>query len=373
MILAALALAAMAPRYLMAHYMPWFQTKAAHGSWGWHWTMGRMDPDKGGLASQFHPLIGPYDSRDPDVIEYQLLTMKLAGIDGVLVDWYGIHDLYDYRANQEATAMVFAETKKLGMKFGLVYEDQTMKALVEKNVVPVDGALAAGRATMNWVAKNWFGGPNYLRADGKPVMLVFGPQYFKPEDWMSLFGGTSVAFYTLHHQRGIAVGAYDWPLPHDGDAGCEKERQAFLTRAKDWPSFISSAYPRFQDYYKQAGVHDSWGSVLDSAGQTYVRTLTESLKGAAPIVQLVTWNDWGEGTQIEPSREFGYRDLVATQRLRKQFWTPKLGFSPEDIGLPAKLFALRKKVGESRGRLDSIAAFLASGEVDKARRLLTPK
>jgi hypothetical protein len=97
------------------------------------------------------------------------------------------------------------------------------------------------------------------------------------------------------------------------------------------------------------------------------------LKGAAPIVQLVTWNDWGEGTQIEPSREFGYRDLVATQRLRKQFWTPKVGFSPEDIELPARLFALRKKPGESRGRLDSIAVLLASGEVGKARRLLTPK
>ena len=373
MLLTAVALVAMGPRFLMAHYMPWFQTKAAHGSWGWHWTMGKMDPEKGELASQFRPLIGPYDSRDPDVIEYQLLTMKLAGIDGVLVDWYGIHDLYDYRANQEATAMLFAETKKLGMKFGLVYEDQTMKALVDHGVVKADEAVRAGRATMDWVAKNWFVGSNYLRIDDKPVILVFGPQFFKPEEWTLMFADQPVSLFTLHHQRGMATGAYDWPLPHDGDAGCARERQAFLTRAKAWPSFIASAYPRFQDFYKQAGVHDSWGAVSDSSGQTYVRTLTESLQGPAPIIQLVTWNDWGEGTQIEPSREFGYRDLVATQRLRKRFLTPNFRFSPEDIELPAKLFALRKKPNVRRESLDTIAALLASGDVAKARRRLTQR
>jgi hypothetical protein len=27
------------------------------------------------------------------------------------------------------------------------------------------------------------------------------------------------------------------------------------------------------------------------------------------IIQIATWNDWGEGTVVEPSREFGYRDL----------------------------------------------------------------
>jgi len=26
------------------------------------------------------------------------------------------------------------------------------------------------------------------------------------------------------------------------------------------------------------------------------------------MVQIATWNDWGEGTGIEPTAEFGYRD-----------------------------------------------------------------
>jgi hypothetical protein len=348
----------------MAHYMPWFQTKAAHGAWGWHWSMGKTDPEKGELASHFRPLIGAYDSRDPDVIEYQLLTMKLAGIDGVLVDWYGIDDALDYRANHEATEMVFAATKRFGMKFGVVYEDQTIGKLKTSD------AVATGRATLEWVAKHWFSAPNYLRIGGQPVFMVFGPQYFKPEDWPTVLGDSRCAFFTLHHRQGLAVGAFDWPLPKDGDAGCERERVAFGERAKEWPSFISAAYPRFQDFYAQAGVHASWGTVTDQNGQTYVRTLTAALRGSAPIVQLVTWNDWGEGTQIEPSREFGYRDLAATQRLRRQWLEPRFAFKEADLALPAQLLALRKRRPGTQPALDRLALAISAGKVREANAAL---
>jgi len=50
-------------------------------------------------------------------------------------------------------------------------------------------------------------------------------------------------------------------------------------------------------------------------------------------VQLVTWNDWGEGTQIEPSVEFGYRDLEATQRERRRM-TPSFPCIAADLRLP---------------------------------------
>jgi len=43
---------------VMVHYMPWYESKPFSGQWGWHWTMNHFDPDKGQLASQFHPLIG---------------------------------------------------------------------------------------------------------------------------------------------------------------------------------------------------------------------------------------------------------------------------------------------------------------------------
>src|SRR5205085_2411757 len=75
------------PRFLMAHYMPWFEAAPNGQSFGWHWTMNHYHPERsnGGrpeAASHYFPLLGLYDSTDPDTLECHVLLMKLAGIDG---------------------------------------------------------------------------------------------------------------------------------------------------------------------------------------------------------------------------------------------------------------------------------------------------
>jgi hypothetical protein len=37
------------------------------------------------------------------------------------------------------------------------------------------------------------------------------------------------------------------------------------------------------------------------------------------LVQVVTWTDFGEGTIVEPTREYGYRDLGMLQDFRRQY------------------------------------------------------
>ena len=91
-----------ASKVVMVYYMPWFSAKPYSDGWGWHWTMDHFNPDIVGasgerqIASWYYPLIGPYDSSDPAVLEYHVLLMKLAGIDGVIVDWYGSANVLDY-------------------------------------------------------------------------------------------------------------------------------------------------------------------------------------------------------------------------------------------------------------------------------------
>ncbi len=87
---------------LMAHYMPWYQAPKVSGQWGYHWTMNHFSPsqDEDGqwtnFASHYTPLTGLYDSRDEAVLDYQVQMMKLSGIDGVIVDWYGNENFWDY-------------------------------------------------------------------------------------------------------------------------------------------------------------------------------------------------------------------------------------------------------------------------------------
>ena len=109
-ILGVVASAHAASKPLMVYYMPWYVAKPYSANWGWHWTMNHFDPDtvsatgQRQIASWYYPLIGPYDSADPAVLEYHVLLMKLAGVDGVIVDWYGPDDYLDYGVNSQRTA-----------------------------------------------------------------------------------------------------------------------------------------------------------------------------------------------------------------------------------------------------------------------------
>ena len=64
--------------------------------------MNHFDPEKTDdngkreIASHYYPLTGPYDTNDEKILEYHALLMILSGIDGVLVDWYGMEDFWDY-------------------------------------------------------------------------------------------------------------------------------------------------------------------------------------------------------------------------------------------------------------------------------------
>jgi hypothetical protein len=224
--------------------------------------------------------------------------------------------------------------------------------------------------------EEWFSSPAYLTIEERPVLLVFGPQYFRDEQWETMFAGLNrqPQFFTLHHRRGqAAVGGFDWPLPRAGTEQGLREVDAFYARAKAWPRSVPAAFPRFHDIYREAGVHDSYGFIADRGGKTYEETLERALKSGADVVQLVTWNDWGEGTMIEPSVEFGYRDLEATQRLRRRHGKTRFPHTPEDLRLPVRWFLLRQRYRDDpavRAKLDETLSLLLAGRMAEARTRL---
>jgi len=356
--------------------MPWFAAKPAARSWGWHWTMNAFDPEKGvsgkrAIASHYYPLIGPYDSGDPAVIEYHLLLIKLAGFDGIIVDWYGLSNRLDYPALHRNTAALFPTAAKIGLKIGICYEDQTIPKLVEVGEIAAHERVRHAQAVLEWLRKNWFADPSYLTLDGRPLLLSFGSSGLTDREWADVLsrGVSGPIYLSEHRRRPAAAGAFDWPVPKEGLASLDR----FEKSAKDWPVAMPAAFPRFHDIYREAKVHDSYGSIPDANGQTFVTTLKRAVTSGAPFVQVVTWNDWGEGTAIEPSAEFGYRDLEAVQRLRREF--VDLAFAPrqDDLRLVYQLYLLRRKEGTDIGLRrtnDEISRLLATGPVAAAREIL---
>ena len=360
---------------VLAHYMPWFEAKPFHEMWGWHWTMNVFHPDeekdgKRPIAAHQYPLIGPYDSADPAVIEFHLLLMRMAGIDGVIVDWYGLSDHGDYPILHRNTTLIQQAAMVLGLKFAVCYEDQTVGYLVKAGKLDAAGRAIHVGGEIKWVIENWGRQANYVRFEGKPLVLSFGYSGLTDAEWAEALRllPLPVAFASEHFRLPCASGSFDWPKPEEHPQYWED----FYKRIPRLSPAIPVAFPRFQDIQSEVGLPGGHKVIEDRDGGTWKETLRRALACKAPFVQLATWNDWGEGTEIEPSREFGYRDLEVLQKARREHVEPSFAGKADDLRLPERLFLLRKARNDeaSRMHLDEVARLLARGAAVEARVIL---
>ena len=379
---------------VMVHYMPWFESKPYSGYWGWHWTMGNasINPSiintngEREVASWYYPLIGPYDSADPATLEYHVLLMKLAGIDGVIVDWYGMDNYLDYGLNNQRTADMFNYIRKAGLKFSLCYEDATIQNEINGKFLAASNAVLHAQQTMLYAQSNYFTDPCFLRWSNMPVLLNFGPQYFKNNSqWASIFSVLNAtnqpAFFTEDNRLPIGEGAFDWPpmwlSQTDGGVLTDSALQSYLTSFEQkalwlWPAFVSTAFPRFHDYYAQAGVGASYGYRDDENGNTLRVTLSRAMTNASAIVQIATWNDFGEGTIVEPTvdgseptTEYGYADLGIIQDFRRLYLDAGFSYHTNDLTLALRLFNLRELYLYGTNGLYGTTNPVVSAELDR--------
>jgi hypothetical protein len=351
---------------LYVHYMPWFETpETNNGKWGWHWTMNNKNPDKiidgkREIASWYYPLIGPYASGDLDVLEYHLLLMKYAGIDGVLVDWYGLQQKNDLPGIAKNTDALFKAIEKVGLEFAIVYEDRFLDGSREE-------MIRLAQTDMNYLQSNYFKKDYYANLEGKPLLLIFGPAKLQTKtDWETIFNVFAIkpSFFTLqdhfHTANTTAVGEYMWV---NQQTPAEK-----YDKAKNLSQYIGAAYPGYKDFYKEGGdgegynIHWEYGN-----GNLYKSLLELGKEENMNYLQLVTWNDFGEGTMIEPSIEFEYTFLVVNQQFAG------VSYSEKELRTIKQLYDLRKSnknKKEKNKRLDQVFYYLVSLQTDKAENLM---
>jgi hypothetical protein len=363
--------------------MPWFEAKPVSQVWGWHWTMGRTDPetvqgDRRRIASHDYPMIGPYDSSDPDVLEYHALLMKIAGIDGAAIDWYGTTDFLDYGLVHRNTQRLMETLKRFGLRYVICYEDQSIKHMEEAGPLTREQALERGREAVRWLDTRAFRDPLNVSWKGAPLLLVYGPQYFREEEWDALFSGLAhrPALFSLDVRRPPAVGAFAWPPMWKSKGGTLTPAMLdeFLTGFYGGEGDkMGIAFPGFHDYYAEAGVHPSFGFIDRDNGKLLSHTLDRALKAGTPFIQIATWNDFGEGTEIEPTREHGFRDLETLQRIARAHRGGPFPYQASDLRLPHQIYQLRKRKGSeaTRTSLDRVAQMLSKGQVGPARKLLS--
>ena len=356
------------------HYMPWFETNtsSANGKWGLHWTMANKDPNafvdgipgKRQIASFFYPLIGAYHSGDPEVIEYHLLLMKYAGVDAVVIDWYGTHDLYDYKINFENTDQLVKRTAEIGLEFAVVYEPY-----INTNVENVTGQSKSLAAIddMNFLRDNYFNQKNYLKINGENAFMVFGNNYTATE-WNAIFKTSGVnprSYFLQNLTSNLSAinptpGEFFWV--NSSDAGGQKSWNNSFQGLK-----ISGAYPGFKDYYIQGGwtnSHLNWE--IDVSAST-LRERLSVVKGLnSNVVQIQTFNDFGEGTMMEPTVELGFSFLNELQLFTG------VQYSTKELELVYKYYMLRTKYKStvSDAKTKEIFNLLNTYKVAEAEKLI---
>ncbi len=360
---------------IFMHYMPWYETPETNSdnTWGIHWTMANRNPNvmeqgKRQIASHFYPLIGPYASSDKDVIEYHLLLMKYAGIDGLMIDWYGVHDVYDYPLNKRNTEAIVGMLEKVGLEFSIVYEDRTLPNVVEQNASA--SLVAAAQTDMQYLQNEFFSKSFYTRVNNQPLLLVFGPITLEtPDQWSQVFSALNPkpCFLTLWNESADAgenaTGEYAWVYMDNGYLD-----DFYDHRMDQLEMAIGSAYPGFIDYYNQGGWQDHIGWKIEHENGTVLKeTLQKADDAHLDYLQLITWNDFGEGTMIEPTLKFGfdYIDMIRNHA----------GVSAGDGIFEAihKLYLLRKEFvadQEIQRQLDQAFYYLVSLKTQKAIELL---
>jgi len=360
------------------HYMPWFQSKDYDGYWGQHWTMSNQDPDiedEDGvkqIASYYYPLIGPYSSADPNLQIYHFLLMKLSGVDGVIFDWYGSNDIYDYGLIKDNIESSIKILEDLGLKFSVMYEDRAAFQSVSESSDIIDAA----QKDLLYINNNYFTSQYYMKHNGNNLLFVFGPNYITDsESWNQIFEilplGNRPEFLTLWNASVLvgenATGEFLWVdkehlVSHDHfyygkDIGYNE-------------IIVGSSYPGFKSFYTEGGWSDGVNDwVIDTDnGYTFSETLNYTHHEISDFIQIITWNDFGEGTMIEPTQEFGFTFLNTLQQYTR------VPFTESHLKLALEIYRIRKRYennADVQSLLDRSFQYTKQLELRRVHKLLS--
>lgn len=287
-------------------FYPWYGTPALDGAYR-HWQQNGARPPRL-ISSAFYPSRGLYSSADRLVLGAQMREIRDAGVDQVAVSWWGRGS-----AEDERLALVVAAARAVGLE-------------VAAHIEPYGGRDASSVELD--VA--------YLSVRGMTDVFLYRPDERPAAEWAAM-NARLVAPVRVFAQTALvglaAAGGFDGLYTYDilvWDGGklrriCAQARKAGLLCA---PS-VGPGY-------------DARRAVGDARvkprrrGATYDSMWRAALRASADLVTITSYNEWHEGTQIEPASArsgyasydgaWGRRGAAAETAYleRTRYWTDRL-------------------------------------------------
>ena len=259
-------------------YYAWYGTPARDGAWQ-HWNQNGHQPP-GDLYSRYYPARGAYSSSDPAVVDAQMAEIAAAGVDEVIVSWWGRGSSDDRRM-----PLVLAAARRHGLQVAIHLE-------------PYPGRTIATVGT----------DLTYLASWGIRDVYVYHPRDFAASDWAALrphvpasirlFAGTQLVGFA-------AAGRFDGFYTYDFlDFGASK----FARLCAQAHAVHILCAPSVGPGYDAVRAGEAPVGTSRQNGRTYDNLWAAAIAAQPDVITITSYNEWGEGTQIEPATpRAGYR------------------------------------------------------------------
>lgn len=340
-------------KQVFAHYLPWFDDgTGGYGRSGWchDYILGDGIDECVGTtqkSSIYEPLIGEYSQFDKKVLKYHIRLAQAAHIDGFMVNVNPDADFqWKVFNNLCEAALEINQCSNTDFKIIMCYDnhDDTDLVSITNNFQEVYDSLYHKTAYTDLIFKD--------DVTNKPLLVVWSES-----DWANyqtaiddIFGIDSVIVIGRNaNNYDYRDGMFGWVsgMTNDqtdvtewGDAylnsliwlparqdehGLSNFRNANLIKLGGvWPGFDDRLVPSYWNdgtaRFMNRNVTD--GNTLELTWDKQINYMPLQLGGHIevdnPWVQLITWNDFPEGTAIEPTRlveDFGF-DALQTCRIK---------------------------------------------------------
>lgn len=259
-----------------------------------------------------------YVSADRGAMGRHIDQAKAAGIDGFVVAWYGPNG--DSNQTEANLTALLEEAAARNFRIGILFETDS----------PFLGGYDSVVAALQHALSVHANQPAYLRADGKPVIFFWRSGMYDVGTWAairsqvdpgngSLWIGEGVDTSQLSVFDGHYLYSNTWNPPADLTATDQKfaGRVAAMREATGAPKlWVATVMPGYND----VAIRPNSGFARGRDGGAYYGQSWQAAMASTPNwVVITSFNEWPEGSYIEPSAAYGDAYIGLTAQYSSQF------------------------------------------------------
>ena len=264
----------------------------------------------------------PYVSRDRAAMGRHIDQAKAAGIDAFFVAWYGPDG--EFNQTESNLAALLDEAAARNFKIGILFESDS----------PFFAGVGSLTGALQHATYTHLQHPAYLGVDGRPVVFFWRPTIYGVESWHSIRQQVDPGYGSIWISEGVDtsyLSVFDghhlysntWNPPADLTYINQKFANgvAQYGAAKFW---VATVMPGYNDTRIRAD-----GFARDRQGGAYYEQSWQAAIASQPNwIVITSFNEWPEGTYVEPSAAYGDHYLDLTTRWSQQF---KSSHSPASV------------------------------------------